>query len=105
MPRFPVCDVIVIVYSHAVWHFQGAEVQVHIDLSDRNALEYFDSWLEGVDWNANFSFPIFVPVLLKKLGVLAGSFLHLNVRVSFEASDHLVNPLFVGKLLVKLQQA
>ena len=95
MTRFPVCNVLVIVYSYTVWHFQGAEVQVHVDLSNGNALEDLDSRLEGVNWNANLSLPILVPVLFKQLRVLAGSLLHLNVRVSLKASDHLVNPLFV----------
>lgn len=95
MTRIPICNMLIIVDSHTIWHLQGGEIQVHISLSNRNALEGLNSGLEGVNWDTNLFFSIFVPVLLKKFCILASSFLHLNIGMSFKTPDHLVDPLFV----------
>lgn len=96
---------VIIVDSHTVWHFQGTEIQVHICVSNRDALEGFDSGFEGVNWNADLSFSVLIPIFFQKFSVLASPFLNLDIRMCFKAPDHLVDSFFIGKFLIELQQA
>ena len=42
-------------------HFEGAEIQVHLAVSNGNCLEGYDSWSEGIDGDTKFILSLIIP--------------------------------------------
>lgn len=98
-------DVLVIIYANDIRHFERGKIKIHLSIPNGNVLEGLDCRLEGLHRNTDLFLSILIPVFFEKFGVLASSLLNLQIRMSFKATNHFVDAIFIVKLLIKFKEA